>query len=75
MQTRKDGIKEPLRRKKSDPLVANNIETVDYKDINVLRKFLSETGKILPARITISMPPLGCLYDMPCKLPAGYPRI
>jgi len=25
--------------------------------------------------IPISMPPLGCLYDMPCKLPAGYPRI
>ena len=40
------------KRKKLDPLASNKIETVDYKDLAVLRKFISENGKILPARIT-----------------------
>jgi small subunit ribosomal protein S18 len=40
------------RLKKSDPLVVNKITFVDYKDVNFLRKFVSESGKILPARIT-----------------------
>lgn len=47
------GSKLPLaKRTKTDPLVANKVEHVDYKDVNLLRKFLTETGKILPARIT-----------------------
>lgn len=41
-----------IKRKKLDPLVANDIIIVDYKDVATLRKFLTETGKILPARIT-----------------------
>jgi len=41
-----------LRRRKIDPLAAGKIEFVDYKDLTVLRKFLNESGKILPARIT-----------------------
>ncbi|MBK9140980.1 MAG: 30S ribosomal protein S18 [Candidatus Melainabacteria bacterium] len=41
-----------LRRKKMDPLVAGKIEYVDYKDVATLRKFVSDSGKILPARIT-----------------------
>lgn len=41
-----------LKRRKLDPIAANKIEYVDYKDVNLLRKFLSDTGKILPARIT-----------------------
>ncbi len=40
------------RRKKVDPLAVNKIDFVDYKDPSALRKFISETGKILPARIT-----------------------
>jgi small subunit ribosomal protein S18 len=49
----RSGSKLPLaKRTKIDPLVANKVEHVDYKDINLLRKFLTETGKILPARIT-----------------------
>jgi small subunit ribosomal protein S18 len=42
----------PLKRKKTDPIASNKIDHVDYKDVNLLRKFLSETGKILPARVT-----------------------
>ena len=41
-----------LKRAKVDPIASNRIERVDYKDVNLLRKFLSENGKILPARIT-----------------------
>jgi small subunit ribosomal protein S18 len=40
------------KRAKVDPIASNKIERVDYKDVNLLRKFLSENGKILPARIT-----------------------
>ncbi len=41
-----------LKRRKVDPIASSKIEYVDYKDVNLLRKFLSDTGKILPARIT-----------------------
>lgn len=40
------------RKKKLDPIVANKIDWVDYKDINLLRKFVTENGKVLPRRIT-----------------------
>ena len=30
----------------------NNIETIDYKDVELLKKFISERGKILPRRVT-----------------------
>jgi small subunit ribosomal protein S18 len=31
---------------------ANKSEFIDYKDINTLRKFVSEKGKILPRRVS-----------------------
>lgn len=31
---------------------ANKITTIDYKDLGLLRKFVSDRGKILPRRIT-----------------------
>lgn len=31
---------------------ANKIEYIDYKDVNLLRRFVNERGKILPRRIT-----------------------
>lgn len=31
---------------------ANKINYIDYKDINLLRRFINERGKILPRRIT-----------------------
>ncbi len=51
-KTRTDGAREITRRKKTDPLAANKVDYVDYKDVATLRKFIAETGKILPARIT-----------------------
>lgn len=40
------------KRRKVDPVAAAKVVDVDYKDIAFLKKFLSENGKILPARIT-----------------------
>tara|TARA_B100001996_G_scaffold326290_1_gene272582 strand:- start:367 stop:594 length:228 start_codon:yes stop_codon:yes gene_type:complete len=31
---------------------AEGIEEVDYKDISLLKDFISENGKLIPARIT-----------------------
>jgi len=46
---RRGGFK---RRKKVDYIAANKIEFVDYKDVELLKRFISERGKILPARVT-----------------------
>nr|YP_009313095.1 Ribosomal protein S18 [Dermonema virens]SCW21349.1 Ribosomal protein S18 [Dermonema virens] len=39
-----------LYNKKLSPI--NNAEVLDYKDIDLLRKFITEQGKILPRRST-----------------------
>ena len=41
-----------FRRKKFCYFTTNDIETVDYKDVQLLRKFITESGKIVPSRIT-----------------------
>ena len=38
------------RRRKVSYLTINKIDTVDYKEVNLLRRFLNERGKILPSR-------------------------
>ena len=40
------------RRRKVDFIAANNIDYIDYKDTDLLRRFISERGKILPRRVT-----------------------
>ena len=40
------------RRKKVCTFCADNVEHIDYKDVNRLRKCTSESGKILPRRIS-----------------------
>ncbi|HEY4399305.1 MAG TPA: 30S ribosomal protein S18 [Lactobacillaceae bacterium] len=42
----------PRRRRKVDFIAANHIEYVDYKDTDLLERFISERGKILPRRVT-----------------------
>ena len=41
-----------FKRKKVCRFSGKNPETVDYKNIDLLKDFVSETGKIIPARIT-----------------------
>lgn len=40
------------RRKKVCYFTANHIESIDYKDVELLKRFISEKGKILPRRVT-----------------------
>ncbi len=42
-------VKSLVFRKKSDPLEG---KVIDYKNIVLLEKYISERGKILPSRIT-----------------------
>lgn len=39
-------------KKKSNPLKAAKVERVDYKDTALLRKFISDRGKIRARRVT-----------------------
>jgi len=41
-----------FRRRKSCPFSGPNAPTIDYKDIKLLQRFISERGKIVPSRIT-----------------------
>ena len=38
--------------KKSCPLSAKGAPEIDYKNIKLLKRYVSENGKILPSRIT-----------------------
>ena len=41
-----------FRRKKFCRFTAEGITEVDYKDLNLLKNYVTETGKLVPARIT-----------------------
>ena len=41
-----------FRRRKFCRFTAEKIEWIDYKDIDILKDFINENGKITPARIT-----------------------
>lgn len=40
------------KKKRPCPFTASKVETIDYKDLDTLRQFITERGKILPRRIT-----------------------
>ncbi|MBY0123640.1 MULTISPECIES: 30S ribosomal protein S18 [unclassified Bacillus (in: firmicutes)] len=40
------------KRRKVCFFTANGITHIDYKDVDLLKKFISERGKILPRRVT-----------------------
>jgi len=52
MMNESQGRKVFFRRKKSCPLSGANAPKIDYKDVKLLSRFISERGKILPSRIT-----------------------
>jgi len=62
MTTRKEGAEERPERKTQKKgrnkrrkvcyFTVNKITHIDYKDVDTLKKFISERGKILPRRVT-----------------------
>jgi small subunit ribosomal protein S18 len=49
----RDGARRPFfRRKKTDPFSGANAPKIDYKDVKLLQRYISERGKIVPSRIT-----------------------
>lgn len=41
-----------LRRRKFCKFTAEGVKEIDYKDLETLKQFITETGKIIPSRIT-----------------------
>lgn len=40
------------RRRKFCRFTAEGVETIDYKDLDTLKQYIGENGKIVPSRIT-----------------------
>ena len=41
-----------FRRRKFCRFTAEDVKEIDYKDLHTLKAYVSETGKIVPSRIT-----------------------
>jgi small subunit ribosomal protein S18 len=41
-----------FRRRKYCRFTADGVKEIDYKDLDTLRNYVTETGKIVPSRIT-----------------------
>jgi small subunit ribosomal protein S18 len=41
-----------FRRKKFCRFTADGVEQIDYKDLDMLKNYITETGKIVPSRVT-----------------------
>jgi small subunit ribosomal protein S18 len=47
------GARRPFhRRRKTCPFSGDKAPKIDYKDVRLLQRFISERGKIVPSRIT-----------------------
>ena len=44
------------RRRKTCPFSGANAPKIDYKDVRLLQRYISERGKIVPSRITAVRP-------------------
>jgi len=45
-------MKKEIKVKKFCRFTKNNIKYIDYKDVKLLQKYITEQGKIIPKRIT-----------------------
>ncbi|MBK1727132.1 30S ribosomal protein S18 [Halorhodospira neutriphila] len=41
-----------FRRRKYCKFTAEGVKEIDYKDLNTLKNYVTDTGKIVPSRIT-----------------------
>ena len=53
MSTSQSGAKRTFyRRRKTCPFSSDTSPKIDYKDVKLLQRYVSERGKIVPSRIT-----------------------
>ncbi len=53
MSAPQGGARRPFyRRRKTCPFSSDAAPKIDYKDVKLLQRFVSERGKIVPSRIT-----------------------
>jgi len=53
MNTTQTQVRRPFnRRRKTCPFSSDQAPAIDYKDVKLLQRFISERGKIVPSRIT-----------------------
>ncbi len=53
MQSAAGGARRPFyRRRKTCPFQGEGAPQIDYRDVRLLQRFISERGKIVPSRIT-----------------------
>ncbi len=51
------GVRRPFfKRRKTCPFSGANAPKIDYKDVRLLSRFISERGKIVPSRISAVSP-------------------
>ncbi len=51
-ENKRKGFSGGMHRKKVCQFCADKTAVIDYKDVETLKKYISERGKILPRRIT-----------------------
>jgi len=53
LDIKREALRKPNQKKrKSCPFSAPNTPDIDYKDLKVLTRYVSERGKIIPSRIS-----------------------
>ena len=57
-----------IKRKKPCPFKKAGFKTIDYKDVETLKNFITERGKIVPRRISCS---LSSILSLKC----GFERV
>ena len=56
-----------FKRRKFCRFTAEKVEQIDYKDVDVLKEYIQENAKIMPACLT-SMVKANCLIDIPVEV-------
>lgn len=54
-----------FRRRKFCKFTAEGVKEIDYKDLNTLRQYLTENGKIVPSRVTVPSPSTSVSWTRP----------
>ena len=53
LEIKREAVRKPFnRRRKACPFSGPNAPKIDYKDVQLLSRYISERGKIVPSRIT-----------------------